>query len=201
MAKGAIPPKDIFSSKKKTPKEKKPQATKRRNITKTGPKKYVLTHLEDGNWVPLTGEQLQSFLGENKELSEYINDPDKLDSITTPELNTSAGVIYDHWEKAGKRIVNHLWRQYGAAIFFAPVDPIAYDIPDYYDIIKTPMDLGTIKQKLTNNEYLRCQDFISDVELVFSNCISYNGVIIYIYIFIYLYIYIYIFRRRQVNMV
>ena len=32
--------------------------------------------------------------------------------------------------------------------FRAPVDPIALGIPDYLDIIKKPMDLGTIEKKL-----------------------------------------------------
>lgn len=36
------------------------------------------------------------------------------------------------------------------------------------------MDFSTIKQKLNNSSYLNGQEFIDDVELVFSNCIEYN---------------------------
>jgi hypothetical protein len=32
-----------------------------------------------------------------------------------------------------------------AWIFLEPVDPIKLNIPDYLDIIKKPMDFGTIK--------------------------------------------------------
>jgi hypothetical protein len=32
-------------------------------------------------------------------------------------------------------------------VFNTPVDPLALNIPDYFDVIKSPMDLGTIKVK------------------------------------------------------
>lgn len=39
-------------------------------------------------------------------------------------------------------------------MFSAPVDTKKYQgIDDYYDIIKNPMDFGTIKTKLNNNVY------------------------------------------------
>jgi len=37
------------------------------------------------------------------------------------------------------------------------------------------MDLGTVKTKLNANEYKKADDFISDIELTFNNCITYNG--------------------------
>lgn len=37
------------------------------------------------------------------------------------------------------------------------------------------MDLGTIKAKLHSNQYLKFQDFLYDMNLVFENCILYNG--------------------------
>ena len=33
-----------------------------------------------------------------------------------------------------------------------PVDPVALNIPDYFDIIKQPMDLGTIQKNIENNQ-------------------------------------------------
>ena len=30
----------------------------------------------------------------------------------------------------------------------APVDPVAQGIPDYFSVIKHPMDLGTVRAKL-----------------------------------------------------
>lgn len=55
------------------------------------------------------------------------------------------------------------------------MDYVKLCIPDYLEIIKTPMDFGTVKTNLLNNKYGRIQDFIADVQLVFDNCILYNG--------------------------
>ncbi|XVF87240.1 hypothetical protein PTKIN_Ptkin18bG0103000 [Pterospermum kingtungense] len=59
-------------------------------------------------------------------------------------------------------------------VFNQPVDPIALNIPDYFTIIKNPMDLGTIKSKLVKNTYLGVQEFVDDVKLTFSNAMLYN---------------------------
>ncbi|XP_019734455.1 bromodomain adjacent to zinc finger domain protein 1A isoform X2 [Hippocampus comes] len=48
-------------------------------------------------------------------------------------------------------------------------------VPDYYDIISKPMALSTIREKVNNCQYLNSGDFISDVELMFSNCLQYNA--------------------------
>jgi len=63
----------------------------------------------------------------------------------------------------------HAW------ILNEPVDIVKLSIPDYFDIIKSPMDFGTAKGKLSNNKYLRMQEFLADIQLVFDNCLLYNG--------------------------
>ncbi len=63
-----------------------------------------------------------------------------------------------------------------SGLFLEPVDPVKYGIPDYFDIIKQPMDLGTVEAKLNALQYTTVADFESDVRLIFSNCILYNGV-------------------------
>ena len=47
-------------------------------------------------------------------------------------------------------------------------------IPDYFDIIKQPMDLGTIKQMMKNKEIQTREEFAEKVRLVFDNAILYN---------------------------
>ncbi|CAI5708028.1 unnamed protein product [Peronospora effusa] len=59
--------------------------------------------------------------------------------------------------------------------FNNPVDPVQWNIPDYFDIIKCPMDLGTIKKRLESEHYNSVEAFAGDVRLVFENCIAYNS--------------------------
>uniref|UniRef100_M4B7Z2 Bromo domain-containing protein n=1 Tax=Hyaloperonospora arabidopsidis (strain Emoy2) TaxID=559515 RepID=M4B7Z2_HYAAE len=46
--------------------------------------------------------------------------------------------------------------------------------PDYFDIIKTPMDLSTIAGKLNEFEYKSHGEFIRDMRLTFENAMVYN---------------------------
>ncbi|CAO3672922.1 unnamed protein product [Rhizopus stolonifer] len=60
-----------------------------------------------------------------------------------------------------------------AFAFLQPVDPVLLGIPDYFDVIKHPMDLSTVKAKL--NSYNSKEEFISDLKLMFENCYTYNN--------------------------
>lgn len=60
-------------------------------------------------------------------------------------------------------------------IFGAPVDPIALGIPTYFDVIKDPMDLGTIQTKMDNNEIDSPDEFARLVRLTFQNAINFNS--------------------------
>ncbi|CAO3634521.1 unnamed protein product [Cunninghamella blakesleeana] len=61
-----------------------------------------------------------------------------------------------------------------AVAFLQPVDVVAFNIPDYNDIVKHPMDFGTISTKLQDNEYNSVNAFLDDIRLVFDNCFLYN---------------------------
>lgn len=56
--------------------------------------------------------------------------------------------------------------------FLTPVNQKA--VPGYRKVIKKPMDFSTIREKLTNNQYLNLETFIVDVNLVFENCEKFN---------------------------
>ncbi|GME78262.1 unnamed protein product [[Candida] boidinii] len=49
------------------------------------------------------------------------------------------------------------------------------EVPDYYEVIKEPMDLSTMEIKLENDAYEEFDDFIYDCKLIFNNCKRYNG--------------------------
>ncbi|CAN6362438.1 unnamed protein product [Urochloa humidicola] len=59
-------------------------------------------------------------------------------------------------------------------LFNTPVDPVLYQIPDYFDVIRHPMDLGTVKKKLTKQQYVSTDEFAADVRLTFLNAMKYN---------------------------
>lgn len=61
-----------------------------------------------------------------------------------------------------------------AAWFAEPVDPIALQIPQYFDIVKHPMDLGTIAVKLARGDYAGHEQFKHDMELVFHNAVTFT---------------------------
>ena len=58
--------------------------------------------------------------------------------------------------------------------FLVPVDYVALNILDYPTIITHPMDLGTVKKNLEDGEYKIFQDFMSDINLIWKNCKTYN---------------------------
>lgn len=66
-------------------------------------------------------------------------------------------------------------------VFNSPVDPVELGLPDYFEVIKTPMDLGTIRKKLENNCYDSLDDFQAHVNLTFDNAMLYNpeGSVVY----------------------
>ena len=48
------------------------------------------------------------------------------------------------------------------------------EVPDYHDVIKTPMDFSTIKSKLNLGAYKSTESMMKDIEMVFYNCDLYN---------------------------
>jgi len=60
-----------------------------------------------------------------------------------------------------------------ASWFREPVN--AAQVADYYAIVKSPMDLRTLKQRAANEHYTSRAEFLSDARLIFTNCVLYNG--------------------------
>lgn len=58
--------------------------------------------------------------------------------------------------------------------FLQPVDPVALNVPNYFEVVKEPMDFSTIQTKLANNQYENGDEFHYDVKLVFKNCYLFN---------------------------
>ncbi|XP_014024568.2 bromodomain testis-specific protein isoform X1 [Salmo salar] len=93
-----------------------------------------------------------------------------------PEFNNpkKPGRITNQLQYLEKVVVKALWRHNFSWPFRTPVDAVGLHIPDYYTIIKTPMDLSTIKKRLQNNYYWKAMECIEDFNKLFTNCYVYN---------------------------
>ncbi|XP_055086814.1 bromodomain adjacent to zinc finger domain protein 2B-like isoform X3 [Periophthalmus magnuspinnatus] len=56
--------------------------------------------------------------------------------------------------------------------FLKPVNPKS--VPGYKKVVKKPMDLSTIREKIANKQYSCLESFTDDVNLVFDNCERFN---------------------------
>uniref|UniRef100_A0A8C1SS18 Bromodomain PHD finger transcription factor n=1 Tax=Cyprinus carpio TaxID=7962 RepID=A0A8C1SS18_CYPCA len=71
-----------------------------------------------------------------------------------------------------KRILRSLQSHKMAWPFLEPVDP--NDAPDYYGIIKEPMDLSTMEERIQKRFYSKLTEFVADMTKIFDNCRYYN---------------------------
>ncbi|KAI9675709.1 MAG: histone acetyltransferase [Caeruleum heppii] len=55
------------------------------------------------------------------------------------------------------------------------LNPVNKDeVPDYYKVITSPMDLSTVEERLESDFYTHPKDLVADLKLIFSNCRQYN---------------------------
>jgi len=57
--------------------------------------------------------------------------------------------------------------------FLEPVN--ASEVPDYYIVIKEPIDLQTIASRIDYRQYACFDDFVKDITKMFDNCRYYNA--------------------------
>lgn len=81
-------------------------------------------------------------------------------------------------------VVDKLMKQpHAMQLFNAPVDIQGLGLADYLEVVKSPMDLGTIRGRLQAGlatDWVTCayqspEKVLEDVKLVWENCISYNS--------------------------
>jgi hypothetical protein len=82
--------------------------------------------------------------------------------------------LYSHVFKKSSSLLNRLMKHKFGWVFNKPVDPVALGLHDYFVIIKHPMDLGTIRERLSRGQYRNPKDVAADVRLTFHNAMTYN---------------------------
>lgn len=60
-------------------------------------------------------------------------------------------------------------------MFAQAVDPDRDNVPHYFEIVKSPMDLGTVRKKLMNGEYTSIASWKEDMELIWKNSLLVNS--------------------------
>lgn len=71
-----------------------------------------------------------------------------------------------------RRFLNQIQNHKQAWPFLTPVNKD--EVPDYYNVITSPMDLSTMEERLEQDYYTSPKELVSDLKLIFSNCRQYN---------------------------
>jgi hypothetical protein len=82
--------------------------------------------------------------------------------------------LYSHAFKKSSSLLSRLMKHKFAWVFNKPVDAVGLGLHDYFAIIKHPMDLGTIRGRLSRGQYRNPKEFAEDVRLTFQNAMTYN---------------------------
>ncbi|KAJ3007899.1 UNVERIFIED_CONTAM: hypothetical protein HDU68_003303, partial [Siphonaria sp. JEL0065] len=94
---------------------------------------------------------------------------------TPPAVGTVPARLDSEDYKKCKKIIRHITEvQEKSFWFLSPVDPIALGIPTYFDVIKEPMDLTTLKTLLTDSKIVTVREFKNTAALIFKNAMAFN---------------------------
>ena len=83
--------------------------------------------------------------------------------------------VFKHQIKWIVGMIRNMKKKKDVYFFTSPVDPVALNIPQYFTIIKEPMDISTIEKKINENSYSAVQQIVDDFDLMFNNCFLFNG--------------------------
>ncbi|KAJ3797877.1 TATA-binding protein associated factor Taf2 [Lentinula aff. detonsa] len=90
----------------------------------------------------------------------------------TPKAQSAGMSTVDY--RASRSAIKKLNTNKHAKLFLQPVDPIRDHAPDYFTIIKQPMDLYTMGSKLESGMYKDRFEFQADFRLMIANAKQYN---------------------------
>merc|ERR1719376_728250 len=88
--------------------------------------------------------------------------------LNRPNLKQLTQADHDLVKKLAKQLMSNR----NANPFKDPVDPSA--VPNYYKVVKEPMDLHTIEQRVNGQHYNKLGEFVGDVMRIFENCRFFN---------------------------
>uniref|UniRef100_A0A8C0T765 histone acetyltransferase n=1 Tax=Canis lupus familiaris TaxID=9615 RepID=A0A8C0T765_CANLF len=133
------------------------------------------TKAEDCKMEPTETEERGTEL--KAETKEEEDQPSTSTTQSSPAPGQSKKKIFkpEELRQALMPTLEALYRQDPESLpFRQPVDPQLLGIPDYFDIVKSPMDLSTIKRKLDTGQYQEPWQYVDDIWLMFNNAWLYN---------------------------
>ncbi|MCJ1381780.1 hypothetical protein MMC17_004891 [Xylographa soralifera] len=108
--------------------------------------------------------------------------PQTADQASTTSMQTqsltnkgSSAPITRPQHKVLLKGIQNLRRTNNANAFNQPVDHVLLKIPTYPDIVKNPMDLRTMEEKLKNEAYASVDVYVSDFNQIVENSVLFNG--------------------------
>ncbi|XP_026065375.1 transcription intermediary factor 1-alpha-like isoform X1 [Carassius auratus] len=107
----------------------------------------------------LTSPEMQYNISGSEESNNVKQDPDS-EAFTPVD------------RRKCERLLLRLYCNELSTDFQEPVTPSS--MPEYSEIIKTPMDLSVIRSKLEVSRYKSTEDFVDDVRLIFKNCATFH---------------------------
>lgn len=109
------------------------------------------------------------------ETKPVIPEPIQQDKSETADKKKKCLFNPEELQKALMPTLQKLYQQEAESMpFLQPVDPNTLGIPDYFDIVRKPMDMSTIQKKLTSGQYSDPWEYVDDVWLMFDNAWLYN---------------------------
>ncbi|KAJ0229239.1 Transcription factor GTE3 [Hirschfeldia incana] len=100
----------------------------------------------------------------------------RLESQPNKKLKTANNGKKVQILKSCSSLLTKLMKHKFGWIFNTPVDAVKSGLHDYHTIVKKPMDLGTVKSRLSKSLYESPLEFAEDVRLTFNNALLYNPV-------------------------
>merc|ERR1719397_1669705 len=116
-------------------------------------------------------------LSDEKKPARQIKKPIKDMPDTLPQHSSKPKNRMTEAMKACNEIIKEMFSKKHSAYawpFYKPVDTEQLDLHDYKQVIKKPMDLGTVRTKMEGREYRSPAEFATDMRLIFTNCYKYN---------------------------
>ncbi|XP_031787989.1 nucleosome-remodeling factor subunit NURF301 isoform X3 [Nasonia vitripennis] len=107
------------------------------------------------------------------------SEADNIDEYVCPNCQRNSSVNFANMKNLNmkdlellKKLIKQIQGHKSAWPFMEPVDP--NEAPDYYKVIKEPMDLQTIELRINDRSYKKLSEFIGDMTKIFDNCRYYN---------------------------